>query len=184
MPTPDYVVDLRRKIGHDMLWLTTAMGVVLDGTGRILLGRRADTGAWAPPGGIIDPGEHPADAAVREIYEETGVIALPELLACISVSEPIRYRNGDEVRYLEFTFRCRAAGGQARVADSESTDVGWYEPGALPPVSAAARARIAGALGRGEKADFTFSGIEAVLGPEAASVGSPTAVQPAGPSGS
>ena len=168
MPTPDYVVNLRRKIGHDMLWLTTAMGVVLDGTGRVLLGRRADTGAWAPPGGIIDPGEHPADAAVREIYEETGVIALPELLAGISVSEPIRYRNGDVVQYLEFAFRCRAAGGQARVADSESTAVGWYDAEALPPVSAATRERIARALGDGEKASFTFSGFESVLGPEAA----------------
>ncbi|HEX9063659.1 MAG TPA: NUDIX domain-containing protein [Streptosporangiaceae bacterium] len=168
MPTPEYVLKLREKVGHEMLWLTTAAGVVLDQGGRVLLGRRADNGAWALPGGIIDPAEHPADAAVREIFEETGVIAEPELLTEISVCEPIRYRNGDLVQYLEFAFRCRAAGGEARVADSESVEVGWFAPAELPPVSAAVHARITRALSSSEKASFTFSGIAAVLGPGAA----------------
>jgi 8-oxo-dGTP pyrophosphatase MutT (NUDIX family) len=56
MPTPEFVLDLRRKVGHQLLWLSTAMGAVLDEDGRVLLGRRADTGNWSLPGGIIDPG--------------------------------------------------------------------------------------------------------------------------------
>ena len=43
MPTPQFVIDLRKKIGHDLLWLSTAMGAVLDEHGRVLLGRRSDT---------------------------------------------------------------------------------------------------------------------------------------------
>jgi ADP-ribose pyrophosphatase YjhB (NUDIX family) len=164
MPTPEYVVSLRQKVGHEMLWLTTAMGVVLDADGRILLCRRADTGDWTPPGGIIDPAEHPADAAVREVFEETGVIALPELLTGVTISQPLRYDNGDQVQYLEFAFRCRAVAGQARVADSESTAVGWYEADALPPLGPGMGERIARALDSGERAAFTFSGFGNVLG--------------------
>ena len=44
MPTPEFVAGLRAHIGHDLLWLSTAAGVVLDADGRVLLGRRSDTG--------------------------------------------------------------------------------------------------------------------------------------------
>ncbi|HEX9153428.1 MAG TPA: NUDIX domain-containing protein [Candidatus Saccharimonadales bacterium] len=40
---------------------------------KILLIRRADTGAWALPGGMVDPGEHVSKTALRELGEETGV---------------------------------------------------------------------------------------------------------------
>jgi 8-oxo-dGTP pyrophosphatase MutT (NUDIX family) len=132
MPTPQFVLDLRQKIGHDPLWLSTAMGVVLDDRHRVLLGRRNDTGNWTLPGGIIDPGEEAADAACREIYEETGVLAIPELLTTISVSPTITYPNNDRVQYLEYCFRCRAAGGEARVNDGELVEVAWYGLDALP----------------------------------------------------
>ena len=53
----------------------------MDDEGQVLLGRRTDTRSWALPGGIIDPGEQPADAAVRECFEETGRVAAPETLS-------------------------------------------------------------------------------------------------------
>ena len=84
------------------------------------------------PGGIIDPGEQPADAAVRECFEETGVLAVPERLTSVTVSQPVTYPNGDQVQYLELTFRCRAVGGEAHVNDEESLDVRWYALSALP----------------------------------------------------
>jgi 8-oxo-dGTP diphosphatase len=72
MPVPEFVARLREHIGHDLLWLSSATAVVLDDDGRVLLGRRSDTGTWALPGGIVDPAEQPADAAIREVFEETG----------------------------------------------------------------------------------------------------------------
>ena len=69
MPTPEYILSLREKIGHDLLWLPGATAVVLH-EGRILLGRRSDNGNWAPITGIVDPGEEPAATAVRECLEE------------------------------------------------------------------------------------------------------------------
>jgi 8-oxo-dGTP pyrophosphatase MutT (NUDIX family) len=164
MPTPDFVTSLRAHIGHDLLWLSTAAGVVLDDDGRVLLGRRADTGTWALPGGIIEPGEEPADAAVREIFEETGVIAVPEVLAAVTVSEQITYQNGDVVRYLEILFRCRATGGTARVNDAESVEVSWHAPASLPDLHAGTLRRITRAVtGTGLPA-YAFSGLEKVLG--------------------
>jgi 8-oxo-dGTP pyrophosphatase MutT (NUDIX family) len=163
MPTPQFVLDLRQKVGRDQLWLSTAMGVVRDDRGRVLLGRRNDTGNWTLPGGIIDPGEQPADAACREIYEETGVVAVPEVLAIISVSPPITYPNGDRVQYLEYCFRCRVAGGEARVHDGELVEVAWHGLDALPVLGPATTRLLTTAL-QADAAAFTFSGLREVLG--------------------
>lgn len=86
MPTPEYILSLREKIGHDLLWLPGATAVVLH-EGRILLGRRADNGNWAPITGIVDPGEEPAAAAVRECLEEAGVVCEVEGLAGVKAGE-------------------------------------------------------------------------------------------------
>jgi 8-oxo-dGTP pyrophosphatase MutT (NUDIX family) len=163
MPTPQFVLDLRQKVGHDQLWLSTAMGVVLDDQRRVLLGRRNDTGNWTLPGGIIDPGEQPADAACREVYEETGVIAVPEVLTTISVSPTITYRNQDRVQYLEYCFRCRVAGGEARVNDGELVEVAWQSLDALPVLGPFTTRLLTTAL-EATAAAFTFSGLGAVLG--------------------
>jgi 8-oxo-dGTP pyrophosphatase MutT (NUDIX family) len=163
MPTPPFVLELRQKVGHDLLWLSTAMGAVLDADGRVLLGRRADVGIWTLPGGIIDPAEQPADAAVREIFEETGVLAVPETLTSVSVSGAIAYANGDKVQYLEYCFRCRAVGGEARVNDGELSEVAWHALDDLPVLGEPTSRLLSTALGA-QAAAFTFSGLAEVLG--------------------
>ena len=163
MPTPDFVARLRAHIGHDLLWLSTAAGVVLDSDNNVLLGRRGDTGGWALPGGIIDPAEEPGDAAVREIFEETAVLAVPERLIAVTVSPPVTYSNGDRVQYLELTFRCRSAGGQARVNDTESLEVGWHPLGALPALNQHTLDLLAHATSGKAETAFAFSGIDRLL---------------------
>ena len=49
-----------------------ASAVVID-SGRLLLIQRRDLEAWSLPGGLVDPEETVAEAAVREVAEETGV---------------------------------------------------------------------------------------------------------------
>ena len=55
MPIPEFVVDLRRRIGHDPLWLMASSGIVLrevDGVEQVLLVRRSDSGQWTVPAGM------------------------------------------------------------------------------------------------------------------------------------
>jgi len=163
MPIPEFVAKLRAHVGHDLLWLSSATAVVQDGRGRILLARRSDTGSWALPGGIVDPAEQPADAAIREIFEETGVIAVPERLIEVTVSPRFAYPNGDQVQYLDIVFSCRAVGGEARVNDGESLEVGWYSPDSLPAVSPRSVAFVGRALSDRPAAEFAFSGVSEVL---------------------
>lgn len=181
MAVPQFIAELRSLVGTRPLWLSCALAVVLDegDGGRVLLGRRADDGRWALVGGIIDPGEQPADAAVRECFEETGVIAVPEALTSVTVSRPIVYANGDQTRYLELAFRCRAVGGSPRVNDDESTDVRWFGLDDLPPLDEADLDRLNRALEYRGATAYDFSGLpevigEAVHGPDRAAAGPPT----------
>ncbi|MFI6849243.1 NUDIX domain-containing protein [Kitasatospora sp. NBC_00085] len=134
MAIPAFLADLRAVVGTRKLWLSAAIAVVLDDQGRVLLIQRADDGRWALPGGILDPGEQPADGVVRECLEETGVVAVPEVLAGVRVTDDITYPNGDVSQYLVHVFRCRPVGGEARVNDDEALAVGWFDLDDLPPM--------------------------------------------------
>lgn len=132
---------MRHKIGTDLLWLTGATAVVFDGQ-TVLLVKRADSGQWSPVTGIVDPGEHPAQTATREVLEETGVDCVAEELVWVNVTAPMTYPNGDEVQYLDHTFRCRYLAGTAHPADDESSEAGWFALDNLPPMDAKQVERI------------------------------------------
>jgi 8-oxo-dGTP pyrophosphatase MutT (NUDIX family) len=145
VPVPDFVLRLREKVGHELLWLPGVTAVVLD-EDRVLLVRRADNGQWGPVSGIVEPGEHPADAAVREVLEETGVGCSVELLAWVNVTGPIVHANGDRAQYLDHTFRCHYLDGAAHPADDESVEAGWFRVGDLPGMEPDVEERIRAAL--------------------------------------
>jgi len=144
MATPDFVLELRRHIGTMPLPLSGTTAVVVH-EGRVLLGRRSDTGALTPITGIVDPGEEPADAAVRETLEEAGVVARVERLAWVHQIPRVTYDNGDQSDYLDLTFRCAWISGEPYPADGEMTDVGWYDPG-HPELVGDMRRRVEAAL--------------------------------------
>jgi 8-oxo-dGTP pyrophosphatase MutT (NUDIX family) len=145
MPIPDFIVRLRQKIGHDLLWLPGATAIVLNGD-EVLLVRRSDNGKWTPVTGIVDPGEHPSDTAVREVLEETGISCAVDALVWVNVTERTVHVNGDQAQYLDHTFRCRYLGGIAHVADDESSAVGWFPLDDLPLMAPVFEERIRRAL--------------------------------------
>jgi 8-oxo-dGTP pyrophosphatase MutT (NUDIX family) len=145
MATPDFIIALREKIGTDPLWLSGVTAVVLRGSD-VLLVKRADSGAWTPVTGIIDPGEEPAFAAVREVEEEAGVTSVVDRLAWVRVTEPVIYPNGDESQYLDLVFRLTWTGGEPTPADGENTEARWFPLDHLPEISGDMRARIAAAV--------------------------------------
>src|SRR5258708_16133403 len=60
-----------------------AFAIARDEAGRVLWIRRRDTGWWGLPGGVIELGETPGAAAVREAFEETGFVVEVIRLAAI-----------------------------------------------------------------------------------------------------
>ena len=137
----DYVKGLREHIGHDLLLLPGVGAVVRDDEGRVLLLKRIDDGRWSLPAGMVEPGEQPADAVLREVFEETGIVAEVQTLAGVSKA-PVKYPNGDRCEYLVVWFRCRAVGGTPRPDGDESSEVAWFAPDDLPPMGLSTKVRI------------------------------------------
>ena len=141
VPTPDFIIRLREKIGHDLLWLPGATAVVLRDD-QVLLVQRSDNGCWAPVTGIVDPGELPEAAAEREVLEETSVVCGVEALVWVNTAPPTVHSNGDRAQYLDHTFRCRYIGGDPYPADDESTAAAWFSLSDLPAMAPVLHERI------------------------------------------
>lgn len=164
MPTPEYIKDLRRDIGHKELFLPGVTAVAVrrtddDGNAlavpQVLLVKRSDNGRWSATSGILEPGEEPGPAAAREIAEETGVTARPVRITGVSDHGPVSYPNGDRCWFLDIAFEMEYVSGQPAVGDDESTEVGWFPVDALPePFVEQHRERIAWAFETGAPTRF------------------------------
>ncbi|MDR1710255.1 MAG: NUDIX domain-containing protein [Propionibacteriaceae bacterium] len=134
MAMPEFIAELRSKVGHMPLWLSGATAVVLRGD-EVLLVKRADTGEWTPVSGVVDPGEHPKLTATREVAEEAGVASEVERLVWLAVTGMVRYPNGDQTQYIDHVFRCRWLSGDPHPADGEATAATFFKLDALPQLS-------------------------------------------------
>lgn len=149
MGIPDFVVELRRHVGTAPLPLVGATAVVLTGEGdaqRVLLGRRTDNGALAPISGVVEPGEEPATTLVREALEESGVHIRVTRLAWVHRLPRLTYANGDQVDYLDLTFRCDWLSGEPTPVDGEFSEVGWFPTDDLSALRPDHRRRVEHAL--------------------------------------
>ena len=108
--------------------------VVLDREGSVLLVREKEDGLWTLPGGWVDVGESPSEAAEREVKEESGYeVRAARLLALWDRDKhphpPLPFH------VYKLCFGCELLGGEPLVSGTETDGVGFFRKDALPELS-------------------------------------------------
>jgi 8-oxo-dGTP diphosphatase len=103
----------------------TATAVVLHADGqRVLLHKREDFRVWSLPGGGLEDGETPEQAAIRETREETGFR--------IEIDRFVGEYQRPQFCDTRFVYRGRVIGGEAIGRGPETLAVDWFWPDRLP----------------------------------------------------
>ncbi|MCR4885830.1 MAG: NUDIX domain-containing protein [Clostridiales bacterium] len=131
----DYILDLRKTVGHRCLLQVGASVIVEDRQGRILLERRTDNGLWGYPGGGTELDERVEDAARRELFEETGLTAGEMTLFGVFSGPETHYvyPNGDEVSNVDVVFLCRECSGEIVPQREEVREIRFFSAADMPP---------------------------------------------------
>lgn len=142
MPTPDFIVSLREKIGHDQLFLPSVTAVIVRAvpTGSaiwelpsVLLAQRADNGTWGPISGICEPGEEITTTALREVKEEIGLDGCIEALLGVGQVGPVVCPNGDKCMYMDTAIRVSVPDdAEPVISDEENIAAQWFSVAQMP----------------------------------------------------
>ena len=131
-----YIADLRKieGVGHRPLQMVGCGVFLFDEQDRVLLERRADDGTWCVPGGSMELGETPEEAARRECLEETGLLAKDLRFFNMQAGEKrhFTYPNGDEVYALDINFVCRSYEGTLKRQEEEVLQLQFFGKSELP----------------------------------------------------
>ena len=117
----DYVKDLRKKTKHLPLLIPHSVVVVFNNENEVLLEERSDDGFFDFPGGALDLKETMEEAAKRELFEETGIIADELELFKIYSGEITHYIyfNGDEIYGVDAIYLCYKYHGELKPQKGE-----------------------------------------------------------------
>jgi ADP-ribose pyrophosphatase YjhB (NUDIX family) len=133
----DGVLDVfRDNLAHVSPIAGAEAVVVRDG--RILLHRRADSGLWAMCGGLAEIGETLAEAAARELWEEAQMRG--RITRLLAVFDSLRWEMRTKVHMYAAVFEAQS--DDEPQPTPEATDLGFFGPHDLPPLSPSHRLRI------------------------------------------
>jgi 8-oxo-dGTP diphosphatase len=122
MAMSPYIRGLRAHVGGARLLMPSVSGIVRAPGNRVLFVQVRDDGLWSTPGGSIELDETPADAVVREVWEETGLFVAPRRVIGVygGPAFVVNYPNGDETQYVTTMFECERLSGDLRADDDET----------------------------------------------------------------
>lgn len=131
---PNYIMDLRKIVGHQTLQLVGASVIIENNKGQILLQQRADNLCWGNAGGGIELDEEVEVAAKRELFEETGLIANTLELFDIFSGPQLHYTypNGDDVSCIDIVYLCKDYSGKLTPQLSEVEQLQFFDATNLP----------------------------------------------------
>jgi 8-oxo-dGTP pyrophosphatase MutT (NUDIX family) len=127
MARSGYVARIREKIGTDPLMLQAVSVFIFDAENRFLLAQQHGHDNWVTIGGAIEMGETPADAAVRECWEETGALIRPTRILGVFGGNGLKitYNNGDVVFYTGIGFAAEIVSGEPKPDGEELRRLEW-----------------------------------------------------------
>ena len=130
----NYIMDLRRIVGNRPLLQVGASVIVVDSENRVLLQLRSDNHCWGYAGGSVELDEVVEDAAKRELFEETGLIAEKlELFGVFSGKDThYVYPNGDEVSNVDIVYVCKQYTGTLKCQDGEVEALKFFRFDEIP----------------------------------------------------
>ena len=130
----DYLKELREKTGHIPLLLPHAVVLLFNEKGEVLLEIRSDDGYYDFPGGGIDLKETAEEAAKRELFEETGLIADSLTLFKVYSGEITHYVyfNGDEIYGVDLVYLCYKYYGALKPQKEEVSELAFFDLKEMP----------------------------------------------------
>lgn len=130
----EYILDLRKIVGHRPLLQVGASIIVENEYGEVLLQKRADNHCWGYAGGSVELDEVVENAARRELFEETGLIAKELILFGVFSGKDTHYiyPNGDEVSNVDIVYLCKDYTGQLIRQESEVEELRFFPADDLP----------------------------------------------------
>mgnify|MGYP001825151521 CR=1 FL=1 len=156
------VAEWTKTIGHGVPGYVTPKctvgAIVGNEQNEILLVKRADSGIWLYPTGWADVGYSPAEVAVKEVWEETGIRS--EVVQLLGVLDGMRL-GFTRIPLYSIVFHLRAIGGELQPHPLECADVGFFAEDDLPePMYGSERwGPQAFAAIRGEDVPVIFDGV-------------------------
>lgn len=129
-----YIMDLRREVGTKPLIIVGASVLIINENNELLLQLRKDNACWGLIGGSMELGETLEEVAIREMYEESGLIPTDlELLKVFSGQEfYYQYPHGDEVFNVIAAYECRSFSGELKYDEEEATAIVFFPLDQLP----------------------------------------------------